>query len=217
MSQASLATTIFDRIVIGSDVENWMLAHLQKWSATYLAEAERQHGIAAGTYQRVRQWTIASAFEKWPEDQLPAVVLVSPGLAERPLKNGAGVYRARWSIGVSCICSAATMKAAHDMAMVFVGAHRTLLEQKPKLADGVRAIDWLDERYDDLAFDDTRALYAGQVTTTVEVDDVLNASAGPVTPSEPIQPTTDPYPLWPRVQVVDVDVERHAITKEGEE
>lgn len=214
---ASLATTIFDRIVTGGDVERWLLQHLRTWSGTYLSEVERQHGVEAGTYQRVRQWTVAGAFEKWPEDQLPAIVLVSPGLAERPLKNGEGVYRARWSIGVSCICSAATMAAAHDMAMIFTAAHRTLLEQKPRLAEGVRAIDWLDERYDDLAFDDTRALYAGQVTTTIEVDSVLNASAGPLTPSEPIQPTTDPYPLWPQVQLVDVDVEPQAITTKGEE
>lgn len=207
------AETIFERIVTGADVEGWCIDCLRKWSGTYLAELERQHGVEAGTYQRVRQWVTAPSFDKWPEDQLPAVLLISVGLAEEPLKAGNGAYRARWQMGVACIVSASTQADAHAMAMLYIAAHRAILVQRPSLEGVAQGIVWQDENYDDLPYDDTRSLAAGQAIFTVEVDGVVTTGAGPLVPSDPLQPTTDPYPPWPRVQTSDVDVQPQPVTK----
>jgi hypothetical protein len=207
---APAADTIFGRIVTGDDVEQWCLDCLKKWSPTYLSELERQHGVVAGTYQRVRQWVTAPSMDKWPEDQLPAVLLISVGLAEPPAKRGDGTYRARWQMGVACIVSAATPEDAHAMGMLYIAAHRTILVQRPSLEGQAQGIVWQDENYDDLVYDDTRTLAAGSAQFTVEVDGVVTTGAGPLMPSEPHQPTTDPYPPWAKAETVEVEVEHVA-------
>jgi hypothetical protein len=75
-------------VVTGRDVELAALALLQRWSGTYLAEMERQSGRAPASLPRVRGWATAADFETWPEDQVPRVLLVSPGLLGPPMADG---------------------------------------------------------------------------------------------------------------------------------
>lgn len=198
--------TIFGRIITGFDVEQWVLALLKKWSGTYISEVERQHGYPAGTLQRVRGWGVAPSFDKWPEDQIPGVLVVSPGLVPPPVKVGTGRYRARWRVDVGAICSASTPTKSHEQAQMLIAAHKAIVIQRPSLEVGAIAADWVDEQYDPLTFDDTRSLYAGYASLAVEIDDVVSTSHGPTTPDDPRVPETDPWPPWQRVDTVDVDV-----------
>ena len=213
-------STIFGRIVSGYDVEQWVLALLKRWSSTYLSEVERQHGYSAGTLQRVRGWVLAPSFEKWPEDQIPGVLVVSPGLVPPPTRDGDGNYRARWRVDLGCLCSARTQQQSHEQAQLFLAAHKAIVAQRPSLEGHADGVTWLDESYSVLDYDDTRSLYAGYATLTVEVDDVLTTLAGPVTPDDPLPLDTDPWPLWPEAVTVDVDVDNVPVdqplpTKEG--
>lgn len=203
--------TLFERIVTGYDVEQWVVALLKRWSSTYLSELERQHGYIAGTLARVRGWTLAPSFDNWPEDQIPGVLVVSPGLVPPPSKDGYGVYRARWRIDVGCICSARTEQQSHEHAQLFIAAHKSIIAQRPSLEGHASAADWLDENYDPLSFDDTRSLYAGYAGFSIEVDDVLTTGAGPITPDDPLVPDTDPWPLAPQVATHDVEVDNYGI------
>jgi hypothetical protein len=85
-------TSAIGPIVSGHDVEQATLAVLRRWMPTYLAEAERQTGRVVGSLPVIRGWTVATTFDKWPEDQLPAIVLISPGLASPPDADGSGEY-----------------------------------------------------------------------------------------------------------------------------
>ena len=98
--------SIFGRIVTGDDVETWALNLFRRWMGTYLAEVERQHGLQAGHWQRPRAYVRVLSFDKWPEDQLPAVMLVSAGIAGPPIKHGDGKIAARWLLGLGVLCSA---------------------------------------------------------------------------------------------------------------
>lgn len=198
--------SIFQRVVTGDDVERWIVETLRTWSGTYLAELERQHSIPAGTLARPRAWVTTSSFDKFPEDQLPAVMVVSVGLSENPLRNG-DRFRARWEVHVACICSARRPDEAHRLAMLYLAAHRAILVQRPSLGGRARGVDWLDEDYEPIPFDDTRSLAGGEAVFSVEVDDVVSTNAGPVTPDEPLDPETDPWPDWPIVETVDVSTE----------
>jgi hypothetical protein len=191
--------SIFERIVAGVDVEAWTLQTLRVWSSTYIAELERQHGIDAGTLPRIRAWQPAPSMDKWPEDQLPTVVVMSLGTAERPLKDGDGTYRARWQINLACICSARREAEARANGMLYIAAHKALLLQRPSLGGNATGIDWLDEDYTQIAFDDQRTLFAPQAAFVVEVPDVVTTKAGPTAPDEPLEPDTDPWPDWPTV------------------
>lgn len=190
--------TIFGRLVTGHDVEGWVADVQRKWSCTYLCELERQHGIEPGYLQSVRGWVLSPTFDKWPEDQIPGVLVVSPGLVPPPVKDGAGVYRARWRIDVGVICSARTQELSHQYAMLYLRAHSAIVAHRPSLEGHALAADWLDEVYTPLEYDDTRSLYAGFASFSIEVDDVMTARAGPTDP-DPQDPCTDPYGEWPIV------------------
>ena len=207
--------TIFERIVTGWDVEQWVMNHLKKWFSTYLSEVERQHGVAAGTLERPRGWVIAPSFDKWPEDQLPAVVVISIGLADVPRKGGDGKYRARWDIVCGSAFSARTQAESRLGSMFYVSALGTLLGQKPALEVGALAVDWLDEDYTILEFSDERTLSAGAARFQVEFDDVRTTKAGPANPDAPLPGTgptdpldTLPYPLWANIGTVEIHVDK---------
>lgn len=197
-------TQAIGEIITGRDVEMATLVFLRRWSGTYLAECERQKGYAPGALPRIRTYTTASDFEKWPEDQLPCVVLVSPGLAEEPLADGAGVYRCKFSVGVAVVVSAATMDETAALAKLYVAALRTAILQHQSLEGFATGIEWLDENYDDLPSIDTRSLGAGQLIFAVEVAGMARRWNGPKTPNEPPPVDTDPLPEDPYAQRVVV-------------
>jgi hypothetical protein len=199
--------SIFGAMVSGGDVEGWVLDLCRSWFGTYLGEAERQAGIPAGTLARPRAYVPAQTFDKWPEDQLPALMVLSPGIAELPLKQGDGRYRARWLISVGVLCSARTQAETHALAMSYALALRLLLIQRPSLDGHAAGTVWRSETYNELDYDDQRTLGGGSVEFVVEVEDVATANAGPLTPDEPLDPDTTPWPDWPEVATADVEVE----------
>lgn len=201
-------TSAIGRIVTGRDVELAALAMLKRWASTYLAEAERQTGRPAGSLPRVRTWTTAPEFEKWPEDQLPCVLLISPGLAEPPKPDGGGTYRAQFSLGLACVVSTAHMDDTADLAKLYCAVLRACLLQHQSLEGFAAGVTWLDENYDDLPSIDTRSLGAGQAIFAVEVDGISTRWNGPVSPdSDPPANGTDPIPDDPTVQDVAVDIQ----------
>jgi hypothetical protein len=206
--ELSAPPSIFGRIVTGYDVEQAVLAVLQRWSSTYIAELERQHGITACSIARVRGWSLAPSFDKWPEDQVPGVLVVSTGAAA-PIRHGDGTYRATWAVELGCVVSAQTQQLSRELAMLMLSAHKAIIVQRPSLegfADGTR---WLAESYTALPFDDTRSLYAASATLAIDVEDVLTSLAGPVTPDNPPADPCAPFAPWPTVETVDVEVDNY--------
>jgi hypothetical protein len=199
--------SIFGPLVAGGDVEQWVLDLLQTWFSTYLAEVERQHGYGGNDLPRPRGWAVGPTFDKWPEDQLPGVLVASRGVPTPPVKRGSGGYEARWQIEPGVILSARTQTETHALAMLYGLAIRALMIQRPSLDGYAEASTWLGEAYDDLGYDDSRSLYAVRELFAVAVVDVTFTGAGPVTPDVPLSPDdTVPWPDWQPVETVDVDV-----------
>lgn len=197
--------SIFGPIVTGGDVEGWLLALLQKWFSTYLSELERNHGLAACTLPRPLSYELGPSFDKWPEDQVPAVLVSSRGTLDQPRRYGDGSYRARWALEPGVVCSARTQAEAHNLATLYGAAIRALLKQKPSLEGHANGVVWLGESYDDLGYDDSRSLYTVKELFAVEVEEVSYDGAGPTAP-DPGDPCAD-WPPWPEVQTVEIDVD----------
>lgn len=203
--------TIFERIVSAWDVETWVLDLLRRWSNTYIAEVERQHAIKAGTLQRIRSYAYGPTFDKWPEDQLPGVLVVCSGIVPPPQREGDGRYRVRFNVDVGCCASARTQADAHSMTTHLVAAHAAILAQRQSLDGHALSSTWLDLRFDPLAYDDSRALYAGFATFAIEVENVLTTLAGPTLPDAPLTPDElAPWPLDPLVETHDTTVVNYA-------
>lgn len=201
--------SIFGRIVTATDVEQWCLDLIGKWFGTYLSEVERQHGLAAGTWQRPRGLFAVPSFDKWPEDQLPAILCVSFGIAEPPRMHGDGSYDALWQMGIGCICSASTQTLSHEMAADYGAALYDLFVQRQSLDEKAEGTRWQGFTLEEmLEFDDRRSLSAGTAVFQVEVHNVASARMGPTTPDVPLVPDTDPWDDRPAVQTVETEIEK---------
>lgn len=210
----------FGRIIDDGDVEQAVMALLQRWMDTYLNAVERLHGLDAGYTARPRSWIHKPELEKWPEDQLPSVIVISTGLDDRPVKDGRFRYRVPWLIGIAVVCSAGgpdPQTASRQMAYRYAATIRAIMVQKQsmdKALNGtVRGIDWIDGRNNELPDQpgDDRTIYASRQVFRLEVDDVLTEAAGPLDPEPPADPTVPP----PDVPVVaDADHVEFTINKE---
>lgn len=200
--------SIFGPLVSGGDVEQWTLDLLQRWISTYLAEVERQHGYTGSDLPRPKGWAFGPSFDKWPEDQVPGVLVSSRGTLDPPRRYGDGAYSARWGIEPGVVCSARTQNEAHALAQLYGLAVRALLKQRPSLDGHAAGTVWLGESYDDLGYDDSRSLYAVRELFAVQVDEVGYDNAGPTLPDAPLAPDdTLPWPPWQEVETYEIDVE----------
>lgn len=206
---------MFGPLVAACDVENAALAQLETWLADYLAEVERYHGYAPGDLPQPRSWLVSSAVEKMPEDQLPAVILASPGLLDRPLADGRGIYTARWRLVVAVMISARGNRLALRLARLYALALRSVLLQQQALPElAVRRLDWLDERYRLLDSIDDRTVCIAEVEISAEVADVISRQAGPLAPLlGPGLPGPD-SPEWPTATSTDMAVVKQPLSEE---
>lgn len=197
------------------DVEDAALAQLETWLSDYLYEVERHHELELGSLPRPRSWLISSAVEKMPEDQLPAVILASPGLLDPPLADGRGVYTARWRLVIAVMVNARGNRLALRLARLYALAVRGVLLQQQALPElAVRRIDWLDERYRLLDSIDDRTLCISEVEVAAEVSDVLSRHEGPLAPGWGPGLSDPDSPEWPTATSTDMAVVKEPLPEE---
>ena len=209
---------VFGPLVTGADVERAALDTLKLWTPEYLAWVERKTGRTPRSLPAPRSWVTASSAERWVEEQLPSVLLLSTGLAEPPRPDGRGIYTATFALGLAVVVSARDAEAVNELAKLYTATYRKLLLDRSSLGGLADGVEWVDERYDALPGDPKRRrqLASGQVVFRVEVPNVVSAGAGPATPRTDPYPT--PYPDAPQVATADVRVQPEAIetTQSGE-
>lgn len=194
--------TVFGPLVTGADVENAARDTLKAWARDYLAWAERLTGRDPQALPLPRSWITSPDLERWPEDQLPSVLLISPGLAEPPTRDGRGHYRAKFALGIAVVVSARDRAVTDELAKLYVAAFRAAILHHPSLGGFAEAVEWIDEAYDPLP-GRARQLAVGQAEFRVEVRDVVAVKAGPSAPRpDPYTPHEDP----PSVVTTDVTV-----------
>lgn len=188
--------TIFGRVVSDDQVEDAVIATLQKWFSTMLSEVERQNGLEAHYYERPQGFTSRTAFDKWPEEQLPLVIVICPGIEDDPLKEGGGLYRSRYDVGIVVVVSSIDKDSTRRVAQRMGAAIRMTMAKKSSLDgafDGdVRGIDWVGTRNNELRPEDDRTIWANRQLFTVEIGNVLTKGGGPKTPEPYDTPTGEP-------------------------
>jgi hypothetical protein len=195
----------FGPIVAGAEVEDAALLTLRTYLPSYLAEVAGQAGLERDALPAPRSWVTSSDQTKWAEHQLPALVVVCPGLYDTPVKQEKNIYEATWSVGVFVLVSSTTKAATRRLMHRYIAAVRTCLKQLPTLPylaenpddpDGpaiytpgiADKVEWLDEDYDVTPDSASRTLLAGQINLAITVKDVLDVSMGIRYPS------VDPVP-----------------------
>lgn len=118
---------------------------------------------------------------KWLEDQLPAAIVICPGMAEKPRKHGKD-WSARWALGIGAVVSAGTRSDTEDLVRLYTGAMRALILQHGSLGGFSNGVELQDERYNELPSEDSRTIAGGQVLFVVDVDHVVDSQGGPDDP-----------------------------------
>jgi len=196
---------VFGSSVGGHDLEGWAIDLCREWISTFMSELERRNGLTERTLSRPRSYVVAPSFDAFAEEQLPRLLFISPGIAQAPVKRGDGTYDAYWLLGVGAHYSASTEEDARFGARLLTQAVRDLLVDRPSLGGHCAAADWLDERYDDLPYEDQRSHASGQVHFQFLVQGAAQAGTGPLASD---QPSDEPWPDWPQVIGVEIDTQR---------
>lgn len=186
-----------------------MIATLDKWYPTYLKEMELQLGQPMGMIPEPRSYSTRNNYESFPEDQLPMCIVVSPGLSGRPLREGDGMYRAPWRVGVGVVVSANDYQTTRELGLLYAAATRAIIVQHASLGGFAAHTSWDDESYDDEPIPEAdRSVMSVYNLFTVEVEDVVTAYAGPDAP--------DDYPpggQWPIAEVVIIDINERRVQR----
>lgn len=187
-------------IVTGTQVRAAMEATIRLWFPAYAFEIPRQQGSATGLLP-FRSFNAAMDMSSRIEDQVPACVIVAPGLSAKPIKHGR-VYEATWTCGVGCVVSSKDFASTLLLAEQYAATIRALVLQKHGLGGFASHIEWIGESYDEIPVEQNTPLLGTTNTFDVTVEGILDESQGPRVPPVPQDSTAD----WPLVEHVAVTI-----------
>lgn len=202
-----MSAGIFGPSLDGADVEAATIAFLEYWMPTYVPQ-QRRHRDPDGErwpdgIEGINSYTTTVeelAATKYPEDQLPAIVVASPGEDADPRIEGNGRTTSYFRLAVIAIAEGGGDDPTEDaglLARVFAGAARQAISQHPDLKsdlypDGFsNAVTLKPGRNDVIArgVDARRNLAACAYPFVLEVAGVLDVLEGPGEPlSDPENP-----------------------------
>jgi hypothetical protein len=185
--QEAELTSAFGNIVVASDIEYAVRDILQRSFPAYLREVERQVGWEGEELPAPRNYTTRNSFDALPGEEMPKVVVISPGLFDVPTTpEGDGYYRGVWQLGVGIAVAAETEEEADRSVKMYGAATRAILLQNQSL-DGIAVgVYWLDENYDDLPVENQLQTYkAAGIYMGVDVEKITTRRAKPVLSEAP--------------------------------
>lgn len=181
----------FGALVTGLEVRAAVKSTVQLWVRDYLGEVARSSGRTSEDLRPFRSYVSSIDLDKFESDQLPACVIVAPGLLEQPELHKQN-YNTRWGVGVGIVVSGQSRENTFDLVELYTGAVRSLLVHHPSLGGFAEGLEWLGERYDELRSDDLRTIGAGTVQLAVDVTEAQSRFGGPQNPTAQAVPVTDP-------------------------
>ncbi len=199
-----MTVALFGEIVWGGLVEQTLLSTLQDFESNYLREMEAQAGLDPNTLDPIYSYNIASEFDRWPEEGLPSVTIVSPGTVNDPARQGSGEVQATWEFTIHVSVVADEEAEARRNGQLYIAAIRAIIMQHRSLGDEMAATAWSEERYTTIEAEDRRSLFGASASFNITREQVLDTSKGPRVPTE----TTDPG----TVEAVVLEVEKEAIS-----
>lgn len=211
-------SSVFGQIFIADDLENAAVNTLESWFPVYIREVELQspappdpRNIPQDALPLPRAYITAERLDRENADQLPAIVVVSPGLGRKiPMQEGDGTFRVTFSLAIGVFVSGQDRMDTKRLLRLYTGMARTIILQHQSLGGYSDGATWLDESYDDnFNFNDTLTLGCGQVVFEIDVAEVVSRYGGPAAYGQPEPPPdpTQPGSTWPEVETVTAEIE----------
>lgn len=162
----------------GFVVEDAVQACLQEWVDEYTTEMNRQWE-SCPVLPPIRSWNTRPDPIKWSEDQLPACVVVSPGVNSEPMVSGDGWYEADFLVGTVIFCAGKTEKETRNRAQAYGAAIRAILLQQRGLGGISTGVTWQTEDYTPGPTERGRTFGAVMDEFSFTIAGVVNRRMGP--------------------------------------
>lgn len=184
-------------IFIPEDLENAVMEELRTWMALTLREIsmERDEEIL----QAPLSYNVRPDNNQFVEDQLPALIIVSPGTINTPRKSGDQVYEADYRVMIVAIISSNSRENVNHNARVYAAAVRAILVRTPGLGGVTTGGIWEGESFDEGPEEQGRSLASVTVEFAYTVPNIAKRGERP--PTQPITP-------GPEVTSTDLTVDR---------
>jgi hypothetical protein len=197
--------SLYGPLVTGHDIEQAIETTLRAYFPGDLGDLsarlfeDNRRGI-----EPIRSWSTATTVDRYPEQQLPALIIVSTGTAEPPTQVD-GRWSAWWDVGIAAITAGVDGALAARTAKWYAAVARRVLLQHPTLGGLAGGLTFTDESYDVVPFENGRTHAGAEVGVSVLVSDLVDAHAGPTEP--PADPWADPGD-FPAADEVTMAVQR---------
>lgn len=183
-------------VMVGPDtVGKALLGTLQSYLLAYVAEIERQDGLAPRTLPAPKSFQYAADLdERRPEHHTPSVWVLSPGLDNEPIRHAKGKHGATFDVMVGSFVTDQGTEKTRVLSSRYCRALRGCLlrEAVRGLRDaglGECGVTWTDETYNEGDTDQRRTIGVAVSAFTVQVETVAQAGPSPF----PAGPPADPY------------------------
>lgn len=197
--------SVYGKWIAPRHVEQAIIDHLVLRGAEYIAEAERQFGIEPRSIpvpQEGQFTTVRDTFEKWPEDQTPVVLIMSPGVSSAPRRETDRSLTAPVAIALGVIVSSGFPGAGAEAAQIIGTAFKNLMLQLPPAGLDTAGVELQVEAYGDIPAAGERTMGSSRIGFHVWVKNWAALGGGPLDRNAP---PPDPYVApgdWPRVESV---------------
>jgi hypothetical protein len=168
----------FGEIPTVTRADTALIDTLKTWLPHYIAHVAAAEGVP--TPSSPNGYRVVSELASFPEQGLPVITIISPGLADKTERKD-GVVRGGWAHAIHVITQGRDDVEARQWAGIYGAAVRGCLIQQTRLAI-------VDERYDVIDIEDRRTLVG--VLIQIQSPATLATITGPQTP--PINPGDPP-------------------------
>jgi hypothetical protein len=207
----------FGPIVIATALDAAVKNTLQEWMPTYQRFIEREGGLASEWLPKPRSYTISSDFTHYPEEQLPALLIMSKELS-KPRMDGRKEYRVDAPFCIGAFVSAKDRNSSEALAKYFGAVIRALIVQKGGLANAQQrekgepglavTTEWTGEKFDVHESDTSkRTIGTVEVEFVAEIRQVVQRLGGPKEPLPAPQAEPSPWPTVNKLTPVKIDPE----------
>jgi len=174
----------FGEFFLPSDLIGKSSALLQKWFPTYLQKLEERTGVKKGTLKVPDNYNSRTAIEGVPGESLPRVVVLVTGLTDAPTKDGRGIYRASYRMGVGVVVVAESELEAYTLSTLYGAAVKMIVLHHPGILGASDHTEWIDESFDVVPTASENQKFRGVAEWfSVGVNNVVQFARGPQDPA----------------------------------
>lgn len=144
---------VFGNMFVAGSLEQAYINTLIKWFPDYVNEVAAQNDLDPAEIAIPKNYTNRNSFDMLPAEELPKVIVISPGTVGDPTMYNNGTYEAAWRIGVGVVHAHKDENTANYLSKVYAAVVREIINDKQTLDDSVYGIQhtlWVNEMYDDV-------------------------------------------------------------------